>query len=163
MTGTACGPGSTSPAAVRKAKQGKSASVYRAMFLPGALLLLLGACDRPAAGYFPCSPDMSGIMTSAERCRRSGDWLPRRSSCAISGPGSRAATRTTRKYTPTAGNISIPGQRRGSAARRRVAAVPNGSSGFRCAQAPVGAARPGCSCSTCRKNWKTAGTGSAVT
>ena len=56
MTGTACGPGGTSPAAVRKAKQGKSASVYRAMFLPGTLLLLLGACDRPAAGYFPVQP-----------------------------------------------------------------------------------------------------------
>ena len=56
MTGAVCVQGSKSPATARKAKQGKPASVYLAMFLPGALLLLLCACDKPAAGYFPVEP-----------------------------------------------------------------------------------------------------------
>ncbi len=56
MTGITRGPGGMSPAAARKAKQDKPASAYLAMFLAGALLLLLSACDRPAAGYFPVEP-----------------------------------------------------------------------------------------------------------
>ena len=55
MTGAARGPGSRFPAAARKANQGIAASVYPAIFLSAALLLLC-ACDRPAAGYFPVEP-----------------------------------------------------------------------------------------------------------
>ena len=55
MTGAACGPGSRFPAAAREAKPGIAASVYPAIILSGALLLLC-ACEGPAAGYFPVEP-----------------------------------------------------------------------------------------------------------
>ena len=54
MIGTVCGPGGKFPIVDQKANQGGPAAVYLSFCLFGTLLLC--ACDRPAAGYFPVTP-----------------------------------------------------------------------------------------------------------
>ena len=56
MIGTACGPVSVFPAVMRTANKREPAPLYLTLCLPGALLLLLSACDRSAEGYFPVTP-----------------------------------------------------------------------------------------------------------
>lgn len=56
MIGTSCGPVSAFPAVIRAVNKRGRTSVCLTLCLPGALLLLLSACDRPAEGYFPVTP-----------------------------------------------------------------------------------------------------------
>lgn len=56
MTGTVSRPTGVFPAVLRTVDKREPTSVCLTLCLPGALLLLLCACDRPAAGYFPVTP-----------------------------------------------------------------------------------------------------------